>query len=301
MTYGSPTKNCPRCNTLLPAQAPYCGTCGMQFSAPGAGAPGASSGTNYGAPQYGGQGAPGGWPQSQPTYQTPSQPTYQPASQPTYQPPSQPWQSAQPGYPPGYAPQGQPGPDAYAPAAVLAPPRKGGSGKLIAIILIAVIVVGGGIGGFLYFRSHTTSPSSPLFDRHGLQSNVPLPDNVTFVSMKTITETSGGISLTINEWIWTVSSSAPSSVQQYYQNQLPSNGWTQVQTSGSTSDTLDVSGCQSNQVLFVGASLHLQDSNAQGTPTGTVDAPQGGTALGIALSSNPEIVQLLCAGTQPTP
>jgi hypothetical protein len=277
MSFGGPTKYCPRCNTLLPVQATVCSTCGLQFSAP------SGQGLGYGAAPYGGQSGPSGWPQSQPAGYPPSQPGY---SSPTQQ-----------GYG-GYAPQGQFGPAGYAPAAVTPAPKKRKTGLIVAI-LVAVVVIGGGVAGFLYLRGN---PSSPFFDRHNLPGNVPLPSNSSFVSMKTVTDNEEGFSFVFNEWIWTVSNSAPANVQQFYTTQLPSNGWGNVRTERGDSDTLDVFACQgSTQVLLIGISQHLQDTNEQGTPTTTVNAPSGGSALGIAISSSPQAVQILCLGVLPTP
>lgn len=259
MSFSGPTKYCPRCNTLLPAQAPFCGTCGLQFSAP--------SGPGAGSAPYGGQGAPGGWPQSQPGYPPPAQPGYG-------------------GYPPG-----QPGPAGYAPAAFAPPSKKGGSGKLIAIILIVVVVLGGAIGGFFYLRGHTTSPSSPLFDRHGLPGNVPLPDGVTFKLQQTVTSQQGEVD---DEWFWTVDSpNDPATVQKFYQSNLPSNGWTHVQTLGSSSEHI-VIGCQSNQIVgaLIDTSVPVQDG--QGKTTSTITAPSGGSALEIAMTSDTKAVLSTC-------
>lgn len=113
MSLSDPTKNCPRCQTLLPVEARFYGTCGMQFSVPGApAAQGIAPGANYGAAPYGGAGAPGGWPQSQPPY----------------------------------PPQGQPSLPGYTPAAVALPPRKSNT-KLLVTLIAAVVLIGGGIAG----------------------------------------------------------------------------------------------------------------------------------------------------------
>lgn len=271
MSFGGPTKYCPRCNTLLPAQAPVCGTCGMQFSDWA----GSQSASGYGTAQYGGQGAPGGWPQSQPTYQPPGYPPYQP--------PSQPWQSAQP----GYDPQSQPGLAGYAPVAAPPGPRKISNGMILIGLAVAAAII-----AVVIFVNINHSASG--LDRHGQQSNVPLPDNSAFVSMKTVSTNSGGISFTYDEWIWTVSNSEPANVQQFYENQLPGTGWTNVRPMNGGSGTLDVTACQGNQLLIIGVSQHLQDSNAQGTPTPPVDAPQGGSALGVILSSDQQLLQDFC-------
>ena len=100
MTSSGPTKNCPRCNAVLPAQATFCGACGWQFSAPASPA-----------------GAPAG-------------------GQPTIQAPVQPQQPAMPGYPL----PGQPDAASYAPVAVAPAPRRGISIQLLAIILIAAVL-----------------------------------------------------------------------------------------------------------------------------------------------------------------
>ncbi len=49
-------------------------------------------------------------------------------------------------------------------------------------------------------------------------------------------------------------------------------------------------------MLVIGVSQHLQDYNEQGTPTTLVDAPQGGSTLGIILSSDQQLLQALCPG-----
>jgi hypothetical protein len=255
MSFSVPAKYCPRCQTLLPVEAPICRVCGWQFgiyqvpTAPG---------TSWAPPSE--QVAPEGWPWGQPV-----------------------WPLAAP----GFAPQGQPGPVGYAPApAPPRPPRQIGTGMLLIGLAVIVVIIA------VALLVNANRPSSVAFDRHGLQANVPLPDNSSFYSMKTISESG----ITADEWIWLVSNNEPASVQQFYQDQLPNNGWQHVQTSDGSNGTLSLAACQDNQVLVIGVSQHLQDYNEQGTPTTLVDAPQGGSTLGIILSSDQQLLQALCPG-----
>jgi hypothetical protein len=160
---------------------------------------------------------------------------------------------------------------------------------LIALIVLLLGTAAGGI--FLNVHAISTA-STPIFDRHGLQANVPLPDNTAFAYKHTVTQGT----LTADEWIWKVNKSEPASLQQFYQSHLPQYGWTHVQTI--PGDTLGVIGCQDNQVLVIGISKHLHDSNNSGTSTIT-DAPAGGSALGIALTSNQALIQGFCEAAQP--
>lgn len=289
MSFGGPSKSCPRCNTVLPASATFCGTCGYQFSAPSA--PGAPPASDFGGPtQYVGQGAPGSYPPS-------SAPAYAPPGQPGYgaYPPQ-----AQPGYA-GYQPAGQPAyPGAYAPP-VAAPPQKGGAGKAIILVLVLVVLVGGGAAAwFLYLNpSHT---SSPFFDRHGLQSNVPLPNDVTFVLQKTFSQTDSSSNATIaaDAWGWQVNGSNAVDVQQFYQNNLPKNGWANIHPLNSNNGDRDIYGCQGGQVLVIGANDTKIEGTDQNGQTITITAPSGGSALITELSSSPALVQILCSNN-PTP
>jgi hypothetical protein len=186
---------------------------------------------------------------------------------------------------PGLYPlQGATIPAGYAP--VPAAPARSRRFKALLLIALAVVLFGGAAGG-IFWALRASAPTPPVVDRHGLQSNVPLPDNIAFQYKRTVTQ---GV-LTADEWIWTVSSGEPASIEQFYEKHMPDSGWNHIQTI--PGDTLGVIGCQGNQVLIVGISKHLHDSNEQGTPT-TTDAPTGGSALGIALTSSPQLRQSYC-------
>lgn len=263
MSPSVPAKYCPRCQTPLPAEAPICSVCGWQFGVyPASAPPGASQTIGAAWVPPGEQFVPGSWSQSQPGW---------------------------PSLAPGSLPQGQPGPVGYAPAPALPRPRQIGNGTILIglAVIVAIIAV-----ALFVNANHPFSPASSAFDRHGLQANVPLPNSSSFHSMKTLTQSG----IMADEWIWLVSNDGPASVQQFYKDQLPNNGWKNVQTSTGSNDTLSLAGCQGNQVLIVGASQHLPDTNAQGTPTAPVDAPQDGSALGIILSSDQQLLQILCPG-----
>lgn len=165
-------------------------------------------------------------------------------------------------------------------------------GKALLLIALALVVLAGSAGAIFFTLHNSASTAAPPFDRHGLQNNVPLPDNIAFQYKHTVTQGT----LTADEWIWKVSKGEPASIAQFYTKSLPKNGWTHIQTI--QGDTLGVVGCQGNQVLVVGISKHLHDSNDAGTPT-TTDAPTGGSALGIALTANQALRQDFCATSQP--
>lgn len=257
MTSSGPTKACPRCNSVLPAQATFCGACGWQFSAP-AGPPAASA-------PAGGPTAPGAWPQSQPTAQAPVQP----------QPPAM----------PGYPLPGQLGAAGYAPVAAAPRPWQGVSKKLLAVIVIAAVLTIG-VPGYFIFGGHVGS--SLFVDRHGMPGNIPLPSGATF-------KVSTGVSGT-KEWYWTVESpNTPTALRDFYQSNLSSNGWTKIQTDGDASD-YDVSGCQSNQLVFVSmATFAIDVHGAQGSDPRTISGPSGGSAMRILVSSDPTDLSNYCS------
>lgn len=251
MSLSGPTKACPRCNAALPAQAVFCGSCGWQFSAPAS--PAAAS-----APAVG-QAASGAWPQSQPIAQASAQP----------QSPAM----------PGYPLPGQPGAAGYAPVA--AAPKKGISPKLLAVILVAAVITVG-IPGYLVFGGQ--GGSGLLTDRHGLPSNVPLPSSATFKLMKDEGDNSGAA----KAWYWTVDSpNDPSTVEQYYQSNLASNGWTNILHRGSDGD-YEVTGCNGNQAVYVAMNASLSVYEAQGSDPSSITGPSGGSALDILVSSQPD-------------
>jgi hypothetical protein len=187
------------------------------------------------------------------------------------------------------------------------PRRKGGAGRVIVLLLVVVILVGGaGAAWYFFLGPGHSSSSSPFFDRHGLQSNVPLPNNVSFQLKKTISQTDAQthVTITFDIWGWGVSGDNAVTVQQFYKDNLPKNGWTRVNLTNGDKGEKDVTACQGGQVLFVGAS----DKDITGTDettkqTITITAPSGGSALGVELSSSPVLVQLLCSNSPilPTP
>ena len=276
MSTSGASRQCPRCGTLQFEEMPFCRICGWQF-APAAAAPSSLPASEF--IPYDGPGGPESWPSDQPISTFQSQPVYVPPNQSSYLPPTQ------MGWPSGfYPPPGQPGPAGYAPAPTVRPPRR--RAKALFLIALALIVLAGSAGA-IFFTLHNSASTAAPFDRHGLQNNVPLPDNIAFQYKHTVTQGD----LTADEWIWKVSKGEPTNIAQFYTKSLPQNGWTHIQTI--QGDTLGVVGCQGNQVLVVGISKHLHDSNGDGTPT-TTDAPSGGSALGIALTANQALRQDFC-------
>lgn len=274
MSTNQSVQPCPRCGTPRAAEMPFCRTCGWQF------APGPLEAAPSGAPAsefipYDGPATPESWPEAEPGYPFQNQINYPAPTQPL-------WPPLTPG---AYAPQGQFGPAGYAPAPVVAAPSR--RRKVLLLLTLVLVVVLGGAAGGIFWALHASTTTAPIFDRHGLQSNVPLPDNSAFQYKHTVTQGN----LTADEWIWKVNNNEPTNLEQFYRNQLPKSGWTHIQTIDG--QTIGVLGCQGEQVLIVGISKHLQDNNGAGTPTIT-DAPTGGSALGIALTSSLELRQSFC-------
>src|SRR6185437_3351695 len=184
----------------------------------------------------------------------------------------------------GYAPPGAP------------PPKKRGAGGAIILILVLVVLIGGGSAAWFLFLN-PGHPGSPLFDRHGLPGNVPLPNGVSFSGLKkTYTSSQDNTNISADAWGWTVSGSNAAAVQKFYEDNLASNGWTKIHPLNGDNGEKDVYACQSNQVLITGASdTKLEATDENGKVTDTINAPSGGSALITELSSSPSIVQLLCS------
>jgi hypothetical protein len=300
MSASGPSKYCPRCNTQLPAQAMFCGSCGYQFAPSGPAAQqGASSGSNYGPPSYQGQSA--GWAPTQSAYPPQSQPGYSPQGQPGYPPPMQ----------PAYPPQGQP---AYPPQMQPAygvplapggtPQKSGGAGKFIMIALVVVVLLGGGAAAwFLYLNPGRCS--GPLFDSHGVPSSVPLPSGCAFDAHPASQSSTGsqGGKTTSDQWLWSVNGNDQTGVQTFYQDNLSGKGWTNVKPANSK-DGKGVIACQGNQLLLISTGQQGRVKNSDGT-TSNFTAPSGGTLLAISIVTAGDAqaqlgIQFLCTGKIPT-
>src|SRR5262249_32867939 len=153
----------------------------------------------------------------------------------------------QPGYPP------PPPPPPPTPAGYPVPPpaalsRRGGAVKWIAAVLALLVMIAGAAALWsLYLSpSHT---NSPLFDRHGLQSNVPLPSNSAFQLKKSMSPTDPTTNTTLpaDAWAWTVSGSDPAAVQKFYEDQLPKNGWSHLRQFNGRNGEKNITACQGNQ------------------------------------------------------
>lgn len=176
--------------------------------------------------------------------------------------------------------------------------RKGGAGKIIVLALVLIVLVGGGgAAWFLYFSPGHLS--SPLFDRHGLQSNVPLPDGASFANVKqtySAPDPQAHTTIRADTWGWTVSGSDAAAVQRFYQENLPSQDWTRVKLAGANDEKIwQVTACQGNQVLLVvikGEELAVSDR--VGRVVGTITPPRNGSALFIELVSSPQAAQNVC-------
>jgi hypothetical protein len=182
--------------------------------------------------------------------------------------------------------------------AVAARPKKGRAGKIIALALVLLVLGGGGAAWFLYLSpSHV---DSPLFDRHGLPGNVPLPDGTSFAGLR---QTAGASDpqtrapISADFWGWTVSGSDAAAVQTFYHDNLPEHGWTNVKFSNdSEQGKMGITACQSGQVLSIVASgKKLEVTDVIGYVTNTITPPGGGSALLIEMINSPRAAQVFCA------
>jgi hypothetical protein len=167
--------------------------------------------------------------------------------------------------------------------------------KWIAAALGVVVIFGCAAAWFLYLSpSHT---NSPFFDRHGLQTNVPLPSNTTFVLKRSMARTDPTTNTTVatDAWTWTTAASTPASLQKFYQEQLPQNGWGHLHTFTASATEQDLTACQGNQALIVQTGSRLQLTDDNGHVTRIVNAPSGGAALRMELSSSKQLVHLFCS------
>lgn len=168
----------------------------------------------------------------------------------------------------------------------------------IALLLLAALIVGGAAAcgqtspaASASTPTRAAAPTTPTLDRHGLPANIPLPNGVTFVRMLTVTKTSGE---TDNEWLWTVASpNDPPAVQSFYQNNLPTNGWTNLQSGPNSTGALVVGGCQNGAILGALIETAIPVGDNQGNVT-TVTAPAGGSALELITTTDAAVVAANC-------
>lgn len=182
--------------------------------------------------------------------------------------------------PGGYEPPA-PGLMTAAPGAIATTPPRGISKPLLAILVVAAVLTLA-IPGSLIFGIFGGHGSGLFVDRHGLPSNVPLPNGATFKFMDK-SDSSG----TSGDWYWTVDSpNNPDNLRSFYQSNLSSNGWNTTKTLGSSGD-YEFQACQGNQNLDVEMDSTITVFSAQGNEPSMLPAPAGGSALRISLNSGP--------------
>jgi hypothetical protein len=291
MASSGDSKICPRCNSVLPSTASFCGDCGYHFAAPSASAPQASSASldeaptqhirldaapNHAASQYSNLNADASAPQQ------PGLPVDHPAGDAA---------QGQSDYPPPVPP-----PPEYAGYREQPPAHKSSALKWIGGLLALVIIIGALAAAWVLYLSPSHT-NSPFFDRHGLQSNVPLPGQSTFMAQKSMSRTDPTTNTLVSadSWAWVVSGSNPTTVQQFYQQSLPQNGWGKFRTFTGQNGENDLTACQGNQVLIVGVGKRIAVTDENGKVINTIIAPRGGSALATELSSSKELTQLFCS------
>lgn len=287
MAASSDMKICPHCNAVLPATAAFCGDCGARLAGPPEPGPQASPTSLDDAPTRQMQRDPHS------TRDGSIAPDTMPGGIPPAARPEPPTQPDDPPPPPPAAPASITYP--VPPAA--ARPKRGGAMKWLAALVGVVVIIGCVAAWVLYLSpSHT---NSPFFDRHGLQSNVPLPSNTTFVLKRSMARTDPTTNTTVaaDAWTWTTQSGTPASLHRFYQEQLPKNGWSHLHSFTTGSGEQDITACQGNQALIVQTGTRLQITDDNGRVTRIVTAPSGGAALATELSSSRQLVHLFCSIT----
>lgn len=163
----------------------------------------------------------------------------------------------------------------------------------------------------------TANVSVPALDRHGLQSNVPLPAGVSFAGVHQsvlVPDMQYHSNTSIDTWGWTVSGRGTVAVQNFYETALAKHGWTHIQGQ-SVMDKIGNHGrcqltqgcqaakhltaCRSGQVLLVSASsTTLDTADINGHVTAKVTAPRGGAALLIQIDRSPQTAQVVCPNSR---
>ena len=123
-------------------------------------------------------------------------------------------------------------------------------GKVV-LLLVLVALIGGGVGIFFLLRGGTTPSTLP--------SDIPLPPNNSFVKQDNQT------------WYYTVSTTTLKQVADFYQTQLPQQGWLEPDTLTSSGGFSLITCNQTQEVDIVGDISGL----------GGVSAPAGGMVLKI--------------------
>jgi hypothetical protein len=172
---------------------------------------------------------------------------------------------------------------------VAAPPRKSNTGLIVTIVIVLLVAAGGIAGWFLYLNP-SLCKGGPFFDRHGLESSVPLPSGCNFVSTKTLTTNNG--QETDNLWLWTVNSpNDPPALNTFYTQSLPGNGWSQkvARSQGGESALIYCGNGQAMEVLLL-----KKAPKADFQLDADIDAPPGGAVLAIVITSSAQPVQEVC-------
>lgn len=150
---------------------------------------------------------------------------------------------------------------------------------VVAVILGICLIFG--VFWFVYLSPNHAH--SPFFDRHGLPSTMPLPDNVSFNFAQDVPVSTGLFSPSIlfHQSVWLAQGQNATSVQQFYQQALSNSGWSSIhQASDGTATGQRLSGCQGDQVLLVYFSdTARQLRNGRGDIVDVVEPPPGGSIL----------------------
>ena len=161
------------------------------------------------------------------------------------------------------------------------------SKQWLAVIVVAALVTLA-VPGYLVFGGHGGSGGNPFVDRHGLPGNVPLPDGVTFKAVEDASDSGG----TAKEWYWLVASpNDATALRNFYQSNLPKNGWSHLVTRGSEGD-YEVDGCGSNQGIYVEmvSDTPVDVDGAHGGDPHTLAPPAGGAVLQMIVGNSESLL-----------
>jgi hypothetical protein len=160
------------------------------------------------------------------------------------------------------------------------------SKQWLAVIVIAALITLA-VPGYLVFGG--SGGGGNLFvDRHGLPGNVPLPDGVTFKAVEDESDSGGAA----KEWYWLVASpNDATALRNFYQSNLPKNGWPNLQTRGSDGD-YEVDGCGSHQGIYVEmvSDQSIDVDGAHGNDPRTLAPPAGGAILQMIVGNSESLM-----------
>ena len=130
------------------------------------------------------------------------------------------------------------------------------------LVVALVALLGGGVGSFFLVQNLL---------RHGLPTDIPLPDNATFVRM---TQRS-----TDTEWVYTVEPTTMDKMLAFYEKELPAQGWVNTYDGAIIGNFADLGVHKDSPPELLEITIDTDNPSMYGVPT-----PSGGVVLDLVLS-----------------